>query len=121
VVRELLEDQHPDGLDGDDVRAALEGCVDWAAAPPLVAGGAEQPPQAPPTRVDPEVLVAVLVGALGVHPDDEDAPRPGPEAFARNGSVLIAYLLGRKPSAPAAAYLTRAFGEIADRERSDGP
>src|SRR5688500_16099292 len=51
VVRTLLEDLHPDGLDGDDVRAALEHAVrasaEWQ-------------------DVDPQVMVVLLVGALGV-------------------------------------------------------
>ena len=55
VARALLEDQHPDGLDGDDIQAVLARCyrdaVSWL----------------PPERVDAHVLLAVLASALGIH------------------------------------------------------
>src|SRR4051812_22745497 len=59
VVRTLLEERHPDGLDGDDIRAALEHAVRAAGAW---------------RDVDPQVMVVLLVGALGIHETDEEAP-----------------------------------------------
>jgi hypothetical protein len=100
VTRLLLEDLHPDGLDGDDVRAALERCVrgsGWTAG------------------VDPEVLVVLLTDALGVHqPDEHRRPLTAPD-LARNGSLLVADLLA-VAGRPVGGYLTAAFGEIAHRE-----
>src|SRR5688572_27131892 len=59
AVRLILEEQHPDGLDGGDVERILTGCVRAAAA--------WQP------DVDPHVVLVLLAGALGVHdPDDQD-------------------------------------------------
>jgi hypothetical protein len=55
VVRSLLEDQHPDGLDGDDIHAVLARCFRGAVA------------WLPFESVDVQVLVAVLSSALGIH------------------------------------------------------
>ncbi|MFF5174141.1 hypothetical protein ACFY3U_16055 [Micromonospora sp. NPDC000089] len=104
VVRLLLEQTHPDGLDGDDVRQVLERCVRSAAA--------WRP------GVDPHVVLVLLAGALGVYdPGDDDAP-PGPAAVAAHGPLLVADLLpaGGRPLAP---YLDAAFAEIARTERQD--
>ncbi|MFI5837175.1 hypothetical protein ACIA5A_26225 [Micromonospora sp. NPDC051300] len=104
VVRLLLEEGHPDGLDGDDVRQVLERCVRGAATWW--------------TDVDPHVLLVLLAGALGVYdPGDDDAP-PDPAAVARHAPLLVADLLtvtGR----PFADYLTAAFGEVARTELHD--
>ena len=55
LVRTLLEEQHSDGLDGDDVRAVLTRCyteaISWLPADSV--------------RVEP--LLAVLSSALGIH------------------------------------------------------
>jgi hypothetical protein len=55
VLRSLLEEQHPDGLDGDDIREVLTGCYRTAAG------------WLPPDRLDAHVLLAALASALGVH------------------------------------------------------
>lgn len=104
VVRLLLEETHPDGLDGDDVRQVLEGCVRDAA-------------QWRPD-VDPHVVLVLLAGALGVYDPDGDESPPDPPAVAQHAPLLVADLLtvtGR----PVEGYLTAAFTEIARTERHD--
>jgi hypothetical protein len=100
VVRTLLEQRHPDGLDGDDVRAALEHAVRSAGAW---------------RDVDPQVMVVLLVGALGIHETDEDAP-VAPRALAEHAPLLIDDLLANHNFAP---LLTRAFAEIERAEIND--
>ncbi|MFI5908738.1 hypothetical protein [Dactylosporangium sp. NPDC051541] len=100
VVRTLLEDRHPDGLDGDDIRAALEHAVRTAATW---------------RDVDPQVMVVLLVGALGIHETDEDAPIP-PRALAEHAPLLIADLLATRDFA---ALLAKAFTEIERAEIND--
>src|SRR5215212_3641197 len=55
VLRSLLEDTHPDGFTSDDITLLVGRCyraaVSWL----------------PPERVDVTMLLAVLVGALGIH------------------------------------------------------
>jgi hypothetical protein len=101
TVRVLLEDTHPDGLDGDDVRAVLEHCVRSAAA--------WQP------EVDPHVVLLLLAGALGVLEDDGE-PAPKPEILARHAALLLADLL---PQRPMRDYLTAALGEIERAQLND--
>jgi len=101
AVRLLLEDLHPDGLDGDDVREALEHCVRWAA-----------PWQ---DDIDPRVVLILLAGALGVLEDDGE-PQPKPEAVAANAALLLTDLLGPR-SAP--DYLTAALQEIERSQLND--
>ena len=100
VVRTLLEERHPDGLDGDDIRAALEHAVRSAGAW---------------RDVDPQVMVVLLIGALGIHETDEDAPVP-PRALAAHAPLLIDDLLEQRSFA---ALLTRAFTEIERAEIND--
>ncbi|WP_433614473.1 hypothetical protein ACQP2P_08560 [Dactylosporangium sp. CA-139114] len=100
VVRTLLEQRHPDGLDGDDIRAALEHAVRSAGQW---------------RDVDPQVMVVLLVGALGIHETDEDAPVP-PRALAAHAPLLIDDLLGERSFAE---LLTRAFAEIERAEIND--
>ncbi|MGS2612980.1 hypothetical protein ACVCAH_00365 [Micromonospora sp. LZ34] len=104
VVRLLLEETHPDGLAGDDVRQVLERCVRSAAG--------WRP------EVDPHVMLVLLAGALGVYdPGDDDNP-PDPAAVARHAPLLVADLLtitGR----PLDGYLAAAFAEIERTERHD--
>lgn len=104
VVRLLLEETHPDGLDGDDVRQVLERCVRSAAA--------WRP------EVDPHVMLVLLAGALGVYdPGDDDNP-PGPAAVARHAPLLVADLVS-SAGRPLDGYLAAAFVEIERTERQD--
>ncbi|WP_027343041.1 hypothetical protein [Hamadaea tsunoensis] len=104
IVRLLLEEGHPDGLDGDDVRAVLDGCTRTALA------------WLPETS--PEVLLVLVAGALGIHPEEADGiDRPSPAAVALHAPLLIAYLLRR----PLAGYVTAAFMEIARAETMEAP
>ncbi|WBB65987.1 hypothetical protein [Micromonospora sp. WMMD812] len=104
VVRLLLEESHPDGLDGDDVRQVLERCVRAAA------------PWRP--DVDPHVLLVLLAGALGVYDPDADETPPDPPAIARHAPLLVADLLAGT-GRPLDAYLSAAFAEIERAERQD--
>ena len=103
VVRSLLEDLHPDGMDGEDVRAVLERCTRSAAA--WASAG------------DPQVLLVLLAGALGVSDPDEQPPA-SPDALARNALLLTADLLGSRPLEP---YLVAAFAELARAETVEMP
>lgn len=74
LVRTLLEEQHPDGLDGDDIQAVLARCygttISWL----------------PPERIDIPTLVAVVAGALGIHePGVTYEEITGPPGRARDG------------------------------------
>jgi hypothetical protein len=100
AVRLLLEERHPDGLDGDDVRAVLESCV---------RGAAEWQPE-----VDPHVVLMLLAGALDVHDDAE--PPPKPDTLARHAALLLADQLG---ATPLPDLLTRALGEIERGQLND--
>lgn len=104
VVRLLLEESHEDGLGGDDVRQVIEQCTRAAAV--------WEP------AVDPHLLLVLLAGALGVHDQDEQAPRPDAEALARHAALLVAHLLASTPH-PLAGYLTAAFAEIERTELLD--
>jgi hypothetical protein len=105
VVRLMLEDLHQDGLTGDDVQAVLERCtraaLEWCP------------------RVDPDVLLVLLAGALGVHPDPDESPPPGGAAVAWHAPLLIADLAG--DGRPLAGYLFAAFAEIARAETLEAP
>jgi hypothetical protein len=104
VVRLLLEETHPDGLDGDDVRQVLERCVRSAV------------PWRP--DVDPHVVLVLLAGALGVYdPGEDDAP-PDPATVARHAPLLVADLL-TAAGRPLEGYLGAAFTEIERTERQD--
>lgn len=98
VVRSLLEESHPDGLDADDVQGALERCLRSALT------------WLP--DVDADALVVVVTGALGVH-DPETAERVG-------APLLVASLLDGAPR-PLAAHLADAVAEIARAETVEMP
>jgi hypothetical protein len=98
VVRGLLEELHPDGMDGEDLRAVLSGCAGAAAAWE--------------SDVDPAVLLVVLTGALGLSDPDSEPP-VAPATVARNAALLIAHLLGPRPLAP------RLAAALAELERAE--
>ncbi|MFI7545845.1 hypothetical protein [Actinoplanes sp. NPDC049599] len=100
AVRLLLELSHPDGLDGDDIRAVLEQSVRSAA------------PWQP--EVDPHVVLVLLAGALGVH--DNEEPPVKPDALARHSTLLIAHLLGTRE---VGEVVTLALGEIERAQLND--
>ncbi|MFC0002606.1 hypothetical protein [Micromonospora siamensis] len=104
VVRLLLEETNPDGLDGDDVRRVLAGCVRSA--------GQWWP------EVDPHVLLVLLASALGVYEPADDEAAPGPAAVAGHGPLLVADLLALTRR-PLAGYLEAAFAEVARTELHD--
>jgi hypothetical protein len=101
VVRLAMEEAHPDGLDGEDVRAVLTGAVRDA--------GEWQ-------EVDAYVFLVVLAGALGMHDAEADAPTPEPDALARHATLLVAHLLAARPFAP---YVDRAAQEIERTQLDD--
>jgi hypothetical protein len=106
VVRMLLEELHPDGLDGDDVQAVLERCtrtsLEWLP------------------DVDPHALLVLLASALGVYDPDADESPPRPAALARHAPLLVADLLAAR-RAGADRYLTAAFADIARAETMEAP
>ena len=102
TVRLMLEERHPDGLDGDDVRAVLEHCVRDAARWQA--------------DVDPYVVLFLLAGALGVQDEDDDRPPPGLAVLARHAALLLADLRGARPMRD---HLTRALGEIERAQLND--
>ncbi|AEV88384.1 hypothetical protein ACWT_7374 [Actinoplanes sp. SE50] len=97
TVRLLLEDGHPDGLAADDVREALASCV-----------------RAHP-EADPQVVLWLLAGALGVL-DEDGAPGPKPDALARNAMLLITDLLAGRDLRD---WLTAALTEIQRTQLND--
>ena len=121
VVRPLLEELHPDGVDADDVRAVTADAVTAVAAwwP----------------SVDPDALVVVVAGALGVHPEafpatdgaeddgaprDEPAPLPTPDAVTRHALLLVARLLTAR-GGRVRTYLELSFTELALAEAAEQP
>jgi hypothetical protein len=101
TVRVLLEQAHPDGVDGDDVRTVLERCARTALT------------WLPGT--DPHVLLLLLAGALGVHEEDDTEPRPSSETLARHAALLLADLSTGELSPP----LTAALAEIERAQLND--
>lgn len=127
VTRALIEAQHPDGLDSDDIQVVLTRCYRATAW----LDGA----------VEARVLVAVVAGALGLHEPgltyqelapvtttDIDWPFEPSEAitapsgaeFAWHVPLVIADLLGAT-GARLAPYLDAAFADIARAETMEMP
>ena len=103
ALRSLLEEQHTDGLDGEDVAAVVAACAGAGAWCP---------------DLDPEVLVVVLAGALGIH---EDEPRPlAPLVVARHAALLAATLLATS-ARPLDAHLDAALAEVARAQTVEVP
>jgi hypothetical protein len=107
VVRSLLEELHPGGLSGDDVHDVLARCVGASAAcfP----------------AVDANVLLVLLAGSLGIHPDEEDPQPVSALQMSSHAPLLIATLLGGAAGRPFAAHLDAAFTEIARSETVEMP
>jgi hypothetical protein len=74
VVRELLEQAHPDGLDSEDAEQVLESCLRSAAWYPAL---------------ERDALIRALTGALGVGQAEEDTAADEP-AVLTHGLLLIA-------------------------------
>jgi hypothetical protein len=125
TVRLLLEDVLPDGVDGDDLREIIDRSARSAA------------PWFP--DVDPGVMVVVLSGALGIHPDtppdpstgeerppelddpwDAVPPRPSAAAVTQHAVILLADLLSVR-GRPLRGYLEATFTEMARRETVEQP
>ncbi|GIG60223.1 hypothetical protein Lfu02_45950 [Longispora fulva] len=106
VVRALLEDQHADGLTGDDVQAALGRCVRSAIAwfPDL----------------DVNVLIVLVTGALGVHPEEGEIAAPAPLAVAQHATLLVSDLV-TAADRPLHGYLAASLAEIARAETMEMP
>ncbi|MEV6524004.1 hypothetical protein AB0M43_18800 [Longispora sp. NPDC051575] len=106
VVRTLLEDQHAEGLTGDDVQAGLARCVrstiDWFP------------------ELDASVLVVLVTSAFGVHPEEDEVAAPTPLAVARHATLLIADLVAAEDR-PLAGYLVASLAEIARAETVEMP
>lgn len=116
VVRSLLEEQHPDGVDTEGIGTVLARCYQGASR------------WLPRGSVAVEALMAVLSSALGIHepgvtyaeitgpssrPDADRldpqsdstlvrAVPPGPLEYARHAALLIADLLITGPPSPGA-------------------
>ncbi len=142
LVRLLLEETHPAGLDADDIQAVVDTCTAQAAT------------WLPTGAVSVPVLVAVLSSSLGVHEagvtyvealapdvttsspaivddaragrptiDHTDAPGarpPTPAEYAWHAPLIITALLpagGRRLD----GYLDAAFAEIARAEEMEMP
>ena len=105
VIRSLLEELHPGGLDGDDLQAVVERCTRSTAGW---------------FTVDPGVLVVVLISALGAADPDALAHPPQPADVTRHAVVVAADLLtaARRSLAPA---LTTAFTELRRAETLEHP
>lgn len=106
VVRMSLEELHPDGLTADDVHALVGRCARSAAGwfP----------------RADPDVLVMLIAGSLGVHQTGEEGFRlDGPEV-APHAALLVAGLLAAS-GRPLGGLLAAAFADIALRESAEMP
>lgn len=74
VVRDLLEQAHPDGLDSDDAEQVLDSCLRSAGWYPDLDRGS---------------LIRALTGALGVS-EAEEAPVNDEPAVLKHGLLLIA-------------------------------
>jgi hypothetical protein len=106
VVRMLLEESHPDGLTADDVQQVLERTAR--------AGLAWWP------QTDPQLLLILVTGALGLHFTEEEVPRLAPLQVAGQAPLLVADLLAvRQRSLD--GYLGTALAEIMRAETMEMP
>lgn len=100
TVRLLLEWRHPDGVIGDDIREVLLDTVRGAAWHP---------------GVDPQAVLYLLAGALGID-QDEEAGTPTAESLSRHAALLLATQLG---PAPALVWFEAALAEIEKTQLND--
>lgn len=107
ALRPVLEDAHPDGVDGDDLADVLEDCARDAV------------PWWP--HVEPVALAVVLTGAFGVQvaARDELPVRVDDADVVRHAVLLLDHLL-RAAGRPLAPVLAAAFAEIAREDTADG-
>jgi hypothetical protein len=106
LLRSLLEDTHPEGLDSDDITLVIGRCYRSAAA------------WLPPERVDVTMLLTALAGALGIHQPAVEPPA-WPE-YAWHAPLLVADLLPFGP-VTLGSYLEAAFAEYAREAREELP
>ncbi len=106
VLRPVLEDLHPDGVDGDDLADLLDETVRETAWAP---------------GVDPLALAVVLTGAFGVAvAAREQLPHPvGDLEVVRHAILLLGRLLSARPGLRLRPYLDRAWSEIARADAQD--
>jgi hypothetical protein len=105
VLRQTLEERHPDGLDADDLREAVV----------RTAGTAEWFP-----GLDARILVVVLTAALGEHPDPEEIPRLG-HALVLQHSVLLVHDLVAAGGPPLRRRVEAALAEVRRAETMEMP
>jgi hypothetical protein len=121
LVRTLLEEGHPDGVDSDDIQAVLAECLRVSTT------------WLPAGRVDPYVLVAVVAGALGIQepgltysdPTEGPAGTTAPvtltaEAFGLHSPLLIASMLTGAPRR-LDDYLDDVFTDLAQTQTMNLP
>lgn len=106
VLRSLLEQVHPDGLSSEDAQDVLRRC--------LLAAASWLP------QTDPDVLVLVLTGALGLSDPDDTPAAAGPAALAAGAALLIADLLA-VAGGPLTGYLDEALAELERAETIELP
>lgn len=103
VVRRLLESRHPGGLTGPDVGQVLRATVTQAGWLP---------------GLDPDVLLVVVTGSLGLLETEDQPSSLSPAAVLRHACVLVAGLLGSRPLAPV---LDAALAELRRAETVELP
>jgi hypothetical protein len=106
VTRTLLESLHPDGLSGEDAQAAIARCATSTY------------PWWP--DVDPNALLLVLSGAMGVFPADDEPVPVTPRAVAQHAPLLVADLL-EVAGQPFDPHLHAALAEIARAQTTEHP
>ena len=96
VLRQALEERHPDGLDADDLRAAVTSTARAAGWFPAL---------------DARILVVVLTAALGEHPDPEELPRLD-HALVLQHSLLLVHDLVAAGGPPLRGRIDAARAEV---------
>ena len=105
VLRQSLEEHHPDGLDADDLRDAVTataGAAGWFPG------------------LDARILVVVLTAALGEHPDPEEIPRLG-HALVLQHAVLLVHHLVTAGGTPLRRHVDAALAEVRRAETVELP